>query len=106
MHEEIAEMRGFYDREKHDIYLMMILVMAAAVIAFILLTFLAMSFLIRRNITRPVEELSAAVRQVMQGDLDVEIPVREGEELEGLKRAFREMVESFRMLIARSTGKD
>jgi methyl-accepting chemotaxis protein len=106
MHAEIAEMRGFYGQEKHDVYIMLIPVMAGALIALILLTFLAMSFFIRRNITRPVEELSTAAEQVMQGNLDVEIPVREGEELEGLEQAFREMVESLRKLIARSTEED
>jgi HAMP domain-containing protein len=99
-------MRGFYGQEKHDVYIMLIPVMAGALIALILLTFLAMSFFIRRNITRPVEELSTAAEQVMQGNLDVEIPVREGEELEGLEQAFREMVESLRKLIARSTEED
>lgn len=41
--------------------------------------------------------------RVMDGDLEVEIPVREGEELEGLKLAFREMVDSFRLLMDRAT---
>jgi len=38
--------------------------------------------------------------------LDVEIAVREGEDLAGLQRAFREMVESLRRLISRSVEGD
>ena len=53
-----------------------------------------------------LEELSEAAGRVMQGDLDVEIAVREGEDLAGLQRAFREMVESLRRLISRSVEGD
>jgi len=103
MHDEIMEMRNFYSDEKTSIYITLLPVMSGALIAFILLTFLVTRFLIHRNITGPVVELSAAVSEVMDGNLDVDIPVREGEELEGLKFAFREMVESFRRLMARAT---
>ncbi len=104
VHKEIAEMRSFYNREKRDLYLTLIPVMVGTLIVLVLLTFLALSFLIRRQITRPANELSAAAEQIMDGSLDVEIPIREGEELESLKHLFREMVESFRMLITKSTS--
>ncbi len=103
MHAEITELRGFSDRERRSIHLTLMPVMGGALIALILITFLVMRFLIHRNITGPVDELCVAVEQVMAGDLEVEIPVREGEELEGLKVALREMVESFRFLVERST---
>jgi HAMP domain-containing protein/preprotein translocase subunit SecG len=103
MRAEMAELRGFYDHEKGYIYLALIPVMAGALIALVLLTFLVMRYFIRRNITAPVDELSAAMARVMEGDLEVEITVREGEELESLERAFREMVESFRRLMERAT---
>ena len=82
----------------------MIPVVVGTLIVLVLLTFLALSFLIRRQITRPANDLSAAAEQIMDGSLDVEIPIREGEELESLKHLFREMVEGFRMLIARATS--
>ncbi|GEM_PF-595558 len=104
MHKEIAEMRSFYSREKRDLYVTLIPVVIGTLIVLVLLTFLALSFLIRRRITRPANELSAAAEQIMDGSLDVEIPIREGEELESLKHLFREMVESFRILITKATS--
>lgn len=106
MHEEVSDMESFYASEKRNTYIPLILVILFTLIALILATFLALSFLIRRNITRPIDELSAAAEQVMEGNLDVEISVQKGEELEGLKTAFREMVESFRKLIARAVGEE
>ncbi len=103
MHAEVEEMRNFYNQEKKSMYLWLIPIIILSLIAFILLTFVTIDFLLRRNITRPVDELSAAAEQVMQGNLDVEISVREGEDLAELKHAFREMVESLRKLIAIST---
>jgi len=52
--------------------------------------------------TEPIDELSAAAERVMEGDLEVEITVREGEEFEGLKRVFRDMVDSIKRMIERS----
>ena len=103
-HKEIVEMRSFYSQEKRDLYVTLIPVVVGTLIVLVLLTFLALSFLIRRQITRPANELSAAAEQIMDGSLDVEIPIREGEELEGLKRLFREMVETFRKLITKATS--
>jgi methyl-accepting chemotaxis protein len=104
VHKEIVEMKSFYNREKRDLYLTLIPVVVGTLIVLVLLTFLALSFLIRRQITRPANELSAAAEQIMGGSLDVEIPVREGEELESLKHLFREMMESFRVLITKATS--
>jgi hypothetical protein len=42
----------------------------------------------------------------MEGNLDVEIIVREGEDFEGLKRVFKQMVDSIRLMIERSTGEE
>ncbi len=100
---EVAELRGFYDKEKRDLYAVLVPFMAAVFVAFILLTFLVVGYLIRRNITRPVEELSAAAGQVMRGDLDVKITVNEGDDISQLQRAMAEIVESLRRLISRST---
>jgi HAMP domain-containing protein len=106
MHGEVAEMRGFYGDEKNKIYLMMAPILAGSLLLLFLLTFLVLSFLLYRNITKPVEELQAAAARVMEGDLQVEVPIRKGEELEGLKNAFQEMVSSFRLLIDRSVEEE
>ena len=106
MHRDIMELKGFYSQEKRSLYATLIPVMVGSLILLVLLSFLALSFLIRRNITKPVDELSAVAEEVMKGNLDVEIPIREGEELEVLKYSLREMVDSFRRLIARSIGEE
>ena len=40
----------------------------------------------------------------MEGNLDVEVPVRKGEELEKLKTVFNEMVRSIREVINKAAG--
>jgi len=70
------------------------------------ISFFVLSYLIRRRITEPIDELAAAAEEVVQGNLEVEVKVHEGGEFEGLERAFKEMVESFRKYIARSTGEE
>ncbi len=42
------------------------------------------------------------LREVMTGNLDVDVKVHEGGDFEGLEYAFKEMVESFRKYIAKS----
>ena len=67
-----------------------------------LITFLILSYLIRTRITEPIQELSSAAEQVMEGDLDVHITIRSGEEFEQLKRAFQSMVDEWGRLMTRS----
>jgi HAMP domain-containing protein len=106
MQEQIDSINAFYDSERNSISLTLGLVVLISIIAVALITFFLLSYLIRRRITEPVDELAAAAEQVMQGNLDVEITVHEGGDFEGLERAFREMVESFRTYIAKSTGEE
>lgn len=106
MEEAVADINAYYRSEKDRAIVIIALVVAVSVLLAILITFFVLSLLIRRQITGPIEELSAAAERVMEGDLDVEIRVRKGEEFEGLKRAFKEMVESFRKYIAKSVGEE
>lgn len=69
---------------------------------FFLLAFLGFRLLLRKNVTRPVEELSAVVERVMEGDLEETIPAREGEDIEALQRVFRDFVDSSQRIISRS----
>jgi len=71
-----------------------------------IISFFVLSYLIRKRITEPIDELAATAEEVMQGDLEVEAKVHEGGEFEGLERAFKEMVDSFRKYIARSVGEE
>jgi len=85
------------EREKADLYLGGIL--GITIILTIIIFFFFLNHLITRQITKPVEDLSTAAEKVLQGDLDVKVEVHEGEALEGLKRAFNDMVDSIRRLI-------
>ncbi len=106
MGEELAEMEGFFDQEQNRINLILGLVVVGSVVVVFVITFFVLSYLIRRRITEPVEELAAAAKEVMEGNLEVEVKVHEGAEFEILERAFKEMVESFRKYIARSVGEE
>jgi HAMP domain-containing protein len=106
MQEKIDSINAFYDSERNSISLTLGLVVLVSIIVVALITFFLLNYLIHKRITEPVDELAAAAEQVMQGNLDVEITVHEGGDFEGLERAFREMVESFRKYIARSTGEE
>ncbi len=106
MHEAVVDIRNYYNNEKNRAMMWIALVVGISVALAVLITFFVLRVLIRREITAPIDELSAAAERVMEGDLDVEINIREGEEFEGLKRAFKEMVESFRKYIMRSVGEE
>ena len=51
----------------------------------------ALSFLLARRLTRPIDELSAATRRLAAGEGEVAVPVRGGDELAELGTAFNEM---------------
>ncbi len=106
MQERIDSINAFYDSERNSVSLTLGLVVLISIFAVVLITFFLLSYLIRKRITEPVDELAAAAEQVMQGNLDVEITVHEGGDFEGLERAFREMVLSFRKYIAKATGEE
>jgi HAMP domain-containing protein len=104
MHDEVAAINNFYSSERDSISLTLALVVVVSIIVVMLIIFFVLSYLIRKRITEPVEELAAAAEEVMTGNLDVKITVHEGGDFEGLERAFKEMVESFRKYLAKATG--
>ena len=104
MSEEAADIKAFYDNEKKNITLVLVLVIAGGIIFVVLITFFVLRMLIRRNITDPVDELAAAAAEVNQGNLDVDVKVHEGGDFEGLETAFKEMVENWREYIGKATG--
>lgn len=106
MSQDVAEITNFYNDEKSKLNILLGLVIGASIIIVVLISFFVLRYLIGKRITRPIDELSAAAEEVMEGNLDVEIEVRRGEEFEGLKRAFKDMVESFRKYIAKSVGEE
>lgn len=106
MQERIDAINAFFDEERDSISLTLGLSVFISIIAVIIITFFVLNYLIRMRITAPIEQLAAEAEEVMQGDLDVDIVVHEGGEFQGLERAFKEMVESFRTYIAKSTGEE
>lgn len=104
LQEKVDEINAFYNEEKNRANLLIGLVIAVSIVVIVLITFFVLSYLLRKRITEPINELSSAAEQVMEGDLDVEVPVREGEELEKLKTVFNEMVRSIREVINKSVG--
>ncbi len=104
IHEEIATIDQFYNAEKRRTDTFFILITLVTLLAIVIAAFFILSYLLYKNITRPIDELSAAAEEVIEGNLDVKIQVEEGEEFETLKRAFKEMVENWRNIMAQATG--
>ncbi len=102
MHEEIAAIDDFYSQDKRTTNLVLLLLVIGSIVVIALITFFFLSYRIRTRITEPIEELSTAAEQVMEGDFDVHITIRAGEEFEQLKRAFQAMVEEWVRLLGRS----
>ncbi|MBN2167692.1 MAG: HAMP domain-containing protein [Actinobacteria bacterium] len=97
--DDVDAIDSFYKTEMRQINTTLSIVIGCTVLVLILAVFLFLSHLIRTRISRPIDELSAAAEQVMEGNLDVEVEVRDGEEFEGLKRAFNEMLKSISKII-------
>ncbi|MBN1288090.1 MAG: HAMP domain-containing protein [Actinobacteria bacterium] len=97
--DDIDAIDSFYKKEMRQINLTLSIVIGCTVLVLVLMVFLFLSHLIRTRIIRPIDELSAAAEQVMEGNLDVEVEIRDGEEFEGLKRAFNEMLKSISKII-------
>ena len=104
MEEKVAVLDDFFSDEQSNINLIMGLVIFGSIIVIILISFFVLSYMIRRRITEPVDELAAAADQINEGNLDVDIVVHDGGEFEGLERAFKQMVESWREYIDKSVG--
>jgi methyl-accepting chemotaxis protein len=102
--EEVTAIKTFYNQERTKSALLLLAIIISSIILMILICFVVLNHLIKKQITEPMQELSNAAEEVMQGDLDIQVNVHAGEELEGLKRAFNEMVGSFRRMIAQSVG--
>ena len=101
-HDKVATINEFYDRQKRNSAVSMALIMLISAIVLSLLSFFGLRYLIHKYITRPIDELSAVADKLMEGDLDVEIEIQEGEEFEGLKYAFRELLYTINNLIIKS----
>ncbi|MBN1289271.1 MAG: HAMP domain-containing protein [Actinobacteria bacterium] len=104
MHDELAAVDKFYSEENGKINTALILLIIGMSVVLVLLMLVVLSHLIQKNISRPINELEAAAEQAMEGDLEVEVPIREGEEFEGLKTVFNNMLISLRDVLDMATG--
>ncbi len=102
LQEKVDDINAFFASEKSRTRKLIALVVVVSILIIVLITFFFLSYLLRRRITEPINELSAFAEEVMEGNLDVEVPVRKGEELEKLKTVFNEMVRSIREVIEKS----
>jgi len=106
MHDEIAAVNALFDEEMRSANTLMAIALAVTIAFILLVIFLLLNRLIRKRITEPIDRLSGSAEKVMRGDLDVEIGVHDKGEFAGIEYAFREMVRSFRIHIARSVGEE
>jgi methyl-accepting chemotaxis protein len=106
MQEKIDSINAYYDQERRNISLTLGLSVFLSIIAVVIIVFFFLSYLIRKRITEPIDELATEAEEIMEGNLDVEIEVHEGGEFQGLEQAFREMAQSIRKLIFRSTEEE
>lgn len=104
MQAELDHLNSFYAGKKKAITWILAGVVGGGILVIFLIIFLVLQSLIRRNITEPIDELVAAAGEVMEGNLDVEIEVRKGEEFEVLKRAFQGMLDKLRSMIEKAVG--
>ncbi len=102
IHENVAAIKAFYGDERDQAILVFGIIMAVAIMLLSLISFFFLRYMIHKHITEPIDYLSTVAEEVMQGNLDVEIDVEEGEDFEGLKRAFKEMMLALRDMINKS----
>ncbi|MBI1917277.1 MAG: PAS domain S-box protein [Planctomycetes bacterium] len=55
-----------------------------------------LAFLVSRRLTRPLQRITAATRNLARGDFNVELPVSASDEIGVLARCFKDMVEQLR----------
>jgi len=67
-----------------------------AVITGLLLAFLIVAYAMRRYILIPLEKMSASVRQIAEGDLDIQLPSSKISEIAEVHDGFHVMVESLK----------
>ncbi len=102
MGNEVRDINNFLNKEKGKSNLIIAVVILSSLFIIIAITFFLLSYLISKKITSPIDELSRVAEEVMEGNLEVDIPIHRGEEFEGLKRALAEMIKSIKLMVERS----
>ncbi|MBN1288303.1 MAG: HAMP domain-containing protein [Actinobacteria bacterium] len=106
MGEVIDGMNSFYAKENRRVYTILGLVGGLSALGLILVSFIVMGYLVNKRISRPIAELSDAAVEVMEGDLDVQVPIKPHEEFSELKSAFNSLVSSLSRILTKSLSTD
>jgi class 3 adenylate cyclase len=86
----MKSLKGFQKKRQQ------LLLISGMVVSLVLLLTIGISFLTSNNIVRPLQDLSTAFYQVGEGNLDVIVDIRSGDELEALSQTFNGMVSGLR----------
>src|SRR4030042_2923150 len=97
--DKVSEIEAFLANEQKDSRLIFAIVMLGCLLVVFAITYFILSYLIRNSITKPIDGLADAAADVMDGKLDIDVQVHQGGDFEGLEQAFKEMVNSVRMMI-------
>lgn len=103
IHDELESINTFYSDQQKQSSTVIIIVAFIALVVLLIVMFFVLSYLIKSRITKPIDELSEAAERVLEGDLDVQVPMKENEDFANLKRAFNEMITHIRDMVTRST---
>ena len=103
MHDEIAGIKDFYNRERRSITILLLIIDLISLLLVVLIIYFVLNRLIKKQVTEPIEEVSATVEKIMKGDLDLGFEVKEGDGLGELKNALNAVVRSFRTLMEKAT---
>lgn len=103
MHDDIMEINDFYNKGQNKLVLILALSVLISILGVIFISFFILNFLLRKRITQPIEELTAAAGQVMEGNLDIEINEHPGSDFYILEKAFKQMLDSLKKLFDKAT---
>ncbi|MBN2076164.1 MAG: HAMP domain-containing protein [Dehalococcoidales bacterium] len=104
MSTQIQAIDDYYRNENRKTIIILAIVLGCSIVVLILITFIVFDYLIKKRITKPIEELEEAAFRVMDGDLDFKVPMNEGEEFSSLKKTFNDMIEIIRDIISKAAG--
>ena len=103
MHDDIMEINDFYNKGRNKLVLILGLSVLISILGVIIISFFILNYLLRKRITEPIEELTAAAGQVMEGNLDMEVKEHPGSDFYILEKAFKQMLDSLKKLFDKAT---
>lgn len=96
--EELAEARGYFQRQRNDLVLRLSIAAGIAVILSLLLTTLGLRYFTRKYVVKPIEELNRTAEEIASGEFEGDVVVDEGSAyaaLQGLLRSGQKVLRRF-----------